>query len=130
MKPPQFQHLAGSLGVLRHPCDLDLLLFFRRHPSSLLTTELLAAYVGYDLNQVGRSLDVLTEAGLLDRSPIPTHAARMYRMYVFKAPQGGWLTSLLEIASTPEGRKRLLDVIHEVTHAPADRIIGIGGSAG
>src|SRR5262249_1753255 len=71
-----------------------------------LTSERLAAYVGYDLHQVGRSLDVLTDAGLLDRSQNPTHAARMY---VLKAPQSGWLTSLLDIASTREGRRGLVE---------------------
>src|SRR5436309_15970332 len=96
MKRRRFQHLLDSIGVVRHPCDLDLVLFFYRHPRALLTSERLAAYVGYDLNQVARSLDLLTAAGVLERSQNPTHAARLY---VLKMPQSGWLTSLLEIAS-------------------------------
>src|SRR5437667_12652098 len=104
----RFEHLLNSIGVLRHPCDLDLILFFHRHPHALLTSERLAAYVGYDLNQTGRSLDLLTEAGLLERSQNPTHAARMY---VLKAPQTGWLTSLLAIASTREGRQDLIEAM-------------------
>ena len=112
MKGGRFQHLLGSIGTLRHPCDLDLLLFFHRHPRSLLTSERLAAYVGYDLNQIARSLDLLAEAGLLERSQNPTHAARMY---LLKTPETGWLGSLLTIASTREGRRNLLDAMQEAS---------------
>jgi predicted transcriptional regulator len=89
---------------------LDLLLFFHRHPHCLLTSERLAAYVGYDLNQIARSLDLLSDAGLLKRSQNPTHAARMY---VLQTPGTGWLTSLIGIASTRDGRKNLLDAMKE-----------------
>ena len=112
MKGRRFQHLLESIGTLRHSCDLDLLLFFHRHPRSLLTSERLAAYVGYDLNQIARSLDLLTEAGLLERSQNPTHAARMY---LLKTPETGWLGSLLAIASTREGRRTLLDAMQEAS---------------
>ena len=112
MKGPRFQHLLASIGVLRHPCDLDLLLFFYRHPHALLTSERLAAYVGYDLNQVGRSIDLLTEAGLLRRSQNPTHAARMY---VLHTPGGGWLASLIAIGSTRDGRRTLLEAMKEAS---------------
>jgi hypothetical protein len=106
----RYQHLLDRIGVLRHPCDLDLLLFLHRHPRSILTSERLAAYVGYDLSQVGRSLDLLTEAGLLERSQNPTHAARLY---VLKTPDVGWLTSLLNIASTRDGRRSLMQALQE-----------------
>ena len=108
MNRRRFEHLVGSVRILRHPCDLDLLLFFHRHPRALLTSERLAAYVGYDLDQVGRSLDVLIDAGLLERSQHPNHAARMY---VLKASESGWLASLLDIASTREGRRELLEAM-------------------
>jgi hypothetical protein len=97
VKGRRFELLEKSDGVLRHPCDLDLVLFFCRHPRVLLTTERLAAYVGYDLNQVERSLDLLTEAGLLERSQNPTQAARMY---VLETPDSAWLVSLLKLAMT------------------------------
>src|SRR5690348_6851986 len=117
----QFQHLLGRIGVLRHPCDLDLLLFFHRHPRAILTSERLAAYVGYDLNQLARSLDLLTNAGLVERSPNPTHAARLY---VLKTPETGWLPSVLDIASTREGREKLIRSMktaadREATNLPA-----------
>jgi len=99
-------------GGLHPESDLDLLLFFHRHPHSLLTSERLAAYVGYDRNQVGRSLDLLTDAGLLTRSQNSTHAARMY---VLQTPGTGWLVALLDIASTREGRRSLLDAMKEAS---------------
>src|SRR5438445_5618492 len=105
MKGRRFQHLLESIGTLRHPCDLDLLLFFHRHPHSLLTSERLAAYVGYDLNQIGRSVDLLTEAGLLSGSQNPPHAARLY---ILQTSGTGWLMSLIDMASTRAGRQTLL----------------------
>lgn len=114
----RFEHLLNRIGVLRHPCDLDLVLFFHRHPRALLTSDRLAAYVGYDLQQVGRSLDLLTEAGLLERSQNPTRAARMY---VLKAPDSGWLLSLIEIASTREGRADLIEAIRESQASDHDK---------
>ena len=111
-----FEHLLGSVGVLRHPCDLDLLVFFHRHPRAILTSERLAAYVGYDLNQLARSLDLLTDAGLLERSPNPTHAARLY---VLKTPETGWLASVLDIASTRDGRQKLLHTMQEAADREA-----------
>jgi len=112
----RFEHLPTSIGALRHPCDLDLLLFFHRHPHALLTSDRLAAYVGYDLNQTARSLDLLTEAGFLKRSQNPTHAARMY---VLQTPGAEWVASLIKIASTPGGRRSLLDAMKEASEADA-----------
>ena len=117
-----FEHLLATIGVLRHPCDLDLLLFFHRNPQAILTSERLAAYVGYPLDQIARSLDLLDETGLLERSQHPAHAARMY---VLTAPPGGWLTTLLEIGSTREGRRELLHAIEK-----AGRLSGEGTAQG
>ena len=103
-----FGHLLSSIGVLRHPCDLDLLLFFHHHPRSLLTSERLAAYVGYDPDQVGRSIEVLTGAGLLKCSHNPASVARMY---LLQPPASGWLASLVTIVSTGEGRRSLLEAM-------------------
>jgi len=76
--PPQIGEVLDRLGCLRHPCDLDLLLFFSRHPRAFLVSERLAQYVGYDLPQVAQSLETLIAAGLLQRSPDSTHPARLY----------------------------------------------------
>jgi hypothetical protein len=108
MKPKRIAGLLDRVGCLRHPCDLDLLLFFDRHPRAFLISERLAAYVGYDLPQVDQSLAVLITAGLLRRSPDSTDPARLY-VLARGNRLGGWLSSLLQIAATREGR---LAVIH------------------
>ena len=116
MPQRRFEHLLATIGVLRHPCDLDLLLFFQRNPQVILTSERLAAYVGYPLEQIARSLDLLNETGLLERTQHPTHAARMY---VLTTPPSGWLRALLQIGSTREGRRDLLHAIEEASQRPA-----------
>lgn len=106
--PSRIGDLLDHIGCLRHPCDLDLLLFFNRHPQAFLIIERLAEYIGYDLPQVAQSLETLIAAGLLRRSPDSTHPARLY-VLTRGSTLGGWLSSLLRIAATREGR---LTVIH------------------
>ena len=105
------KHVLDQAGPrLSHPCDLDLLRFFRRHPRALVTSEQLAACVGYDVQQVGRSLDSLIGAGLVTRSQTPKSSARMY-VLTSGGTHGGWLKSLLEVAATQEGRRALLQAL-------------------
>ena len=104
---------------LSQPCDLDLLRFFRRHPQTLLTSEQLAACVGYEVQQVGRSLDTLLGAGLVTRSQSPRSAARMY-LLTSGGTLGGWLESLLEVAATQEGRRGLIKAL-ATRQPPRDR---------
>lgn len=94
--------LERMRGV-RHPCDLDLLLFFYRHSSALLTSEQIVAYVGHEREQVVKSLEGLIEAGLLTRSQSPSHAARLYVLELNALP-GGLLSSFLKTAATRQGR--------------------------
>jgi hypothetical protein len=98
--------LSRLLGPLSHPCDLDLLLFFHRHPRALVTSERLAAFVGHDVKRVGRSLDTLMEAGALQRSPHPAHEARLYVLR--GAADEAWLAAVLAAASSDEGRTALM----------------------
>lgn len=118
------RRLLDRIGVLRHPCDLDLLVFFVRHPRTLIASEQLAAFLGYELKQISDSLDVLLEAGLLTRTPNPTHAARMY-VFAIGGTNGGGLPELLELASTREGRlilrREMTRRAPEETHGPAAR---------
>jgi hypothetical protein len=94
-----------NLARIKTPCDLDLLLFFARHPDALMTSERLASFVGYDLPQIARSLDLLVQRKLLRRLQNPTHAARLYR---FRANYGPpWFVELLKVAATVEGRRRI-----------------------
>lgn len=101
------RRLIDRTDVLRHPSDLDLLLFFARHPHSFLASEQLAAFLGYGVKQIAASLDLLRAASLITRTPNPAHAAELY---VF-SPEGrsdGWLPTLLRLASTREGRLAMI----------------------
>ena len=113
--PGEQRGVAGSPSVLlqrvrgiRHPCDLDLLLFFQRHPCALLAAERLAACLGYGIEQVAKSLDGLTAAGLLDRSRSPSHGAWLCRLELNDRPE---LSSLLNIAVTCEGRRDVMRLL-------------------
>jgi DNA-binding MarR family transcriptional regulator len=104
------QDLLETTGM-QHPCDLDLLVFFHRHPRVLLTSEQLAARVGYDLKQVARSLDLLIERGLLSRL---LNATRVPRVYFFRAGDGeDSVERLLRLGLTPDGRRELIRLLGE-----------------
>ena len=118
MTPKQIVDLLDRLECLKHGCDLDLLLFFYRHPWALLISERLAAYVGHDLPQVTRSLETLITAGLLQRSRDSTRPARLYAL-TRRSPLGGSLSSLLRIAATPEGRLAVIHALKQRT-TPSD----------
>ena len=110
MKHQDARRLLHQIGVLRHPCDLDVLLFFARHPRSLITSEQLAAWLGYELKQIADSLEVLLTAETLTRTLNPTHAARMYVLNI-GGGGSGWLPSLLAYATTREGRLAMIEVL-------------------
>jgi hypothetical protein len=104
------RRLLSQLEVLRRPSDLDLLVFFARHPRSLLSSEQIAAFVGHDVKEVAASLELLLEAGFLTRTQNPRHVARMYHLAV-PPPGGGWLPALTGFATTREGRLALIEEI-------------------
>ena len=90
---------------LRDACELDLLLFFSRHPRVVLSCEQLAIYVGYLLPQVARALDLLLGAGLLKWTLNQGTSGRMYVLDVDHAEE--WLEPLRRVCATPEGRNAL-----------------------
>ena len=96
--------LLERIGAIREACDLDLLLFFYRHPRALLTGDQLVAYLGYDRERIEDSIERLIEAGLLTRSQNPARAARLYVLALDGVP-GELLSSLARIAATREGRQ-------------------------
>jgi DNA-binding MarR family transcriptional regulator len=104
------ERLLEAAG-LTHPCDLDLMLFLDRHPDALMTTEHLAAFLGYDLAQLAKSLDFLGERQLLLRSQKPAHFARLYRFRAEHADER--LQEILEVASTLEGRRHLRQILKQ-----------------
>ena len=114
MNREDVRRLLERIAVLKHACDLDLLVFFARHPRSLLTSESLRGFLGYDLKEIAESLDVLLAAGLVLRSQTPAHAARLY-VLAGEGTNGGtkgrWLPSLLALASTREGRLALREAL-------------------
>jgi hypothetical protein len=110
MKRDDAANLLGRIGVLRSRCDLDLLIFFARHPTALLTSEQLAAWLGHELRAIAVSLDTLLEARLVRREQNPSHAARMY-IFQADAPTGEWLPSLVQLAKSREGRLALINAL-------------------
>jgi len=107
--PLAVQLLEGT--GLRDACDLDLLLFFSRHPRVVLSSEQLAAYVGYDLVEVARALDLLLGAGLLKRTLNHGAPGRMYVLEVDHAEE--WLETLRRLCATPDGRNALKALLRE-----------------
>ena len=99
--------MLDRIRGIHHPCDLDLLLFFYRHPRALLTSERLATFVGYDRERVAKSLDGLIEAGHLKRSQSLSRGARLYLLELSDA-DGGSLAALLSIAATRQGRRDVM----------------------
>lgn len=106
-KMEEIARLLVRIPAICGACELDLLVFFHRHPRALLTNEQLAAFVGYDMKQVARTVDAFVDAGLLERNKNPTHAARLY-VLLLDGQQGGGLTTLLKVASTRQGRLDIL----------------------
>jgi len=97
------EELLDRAGVLKHPCDLDVLLFFARHPRALVASEQLASWLGYDLPRIANSLEVLLGAAILKRTQHRAHAARLY-VFATRGPGDGWFPELLALASTRPGR--------------------------
>jgi hypothetical protein len=118
--------LLGQIDdLLRHPCDLDLLIFFARHPRTLMANEQFAILLGYEFKQMAVSLDLLERAGLLTVSENKAYTARMYE-FVAGDQHVAWLPDLLQLASTREGRLALVRPLRQRapgrTGGPAARI--------
>jgi hypothetical protein len=139
MKSDHAQRLLDRIGVLQHPCDLDLLIFFARHPRTLLASEQLAVLLGYEFKRLAASLDLLVGAGCVTRTPNQTGAAQMY-LFDAGAPCHEWLPDLLQVGSTREGRLAMLGVLKRAESVPvaapdpakgnADRRSGPGTEGG
>ena len=117
MATQDLRTILDRIGALRHTCDLDLLLFFYRHPCALLTGEQLVAYLGYDRAQVAKSLEGLIEASLVRRSQNPSHTARLYVLVPDSLP-GGLLSSFLKIVATRAGREEAMRLLRPGNNQP------------
>jgi hypothetical protein len=111
------------LDLLAHPCDLDLLLFFSRHPRALLTLDDLVSRVGYDVQQLSVGLDTLRSAGLLTWSKSKLDdSAPVSRLYQLTPDTwDGVLPAFLWVATTAAGRRALRRALSE-TPAGMDSI--------
>jgi hypothetical protein len=100
------RQLLDRIRVIRDICDLDLLVFFARHPRSLLSSDALARFLGHDLREIADSLETLSTAGLLTRTQTSAHAARLYVLN-HGDDTAPWLPSLVALASSRVGRLAL-----------------------
>lgn len=111
-QPEDPKRLLARFPAVRNACDLDLLVFLHRHPRTLLTNEQLAKFAGYGMKEIARTLECFVETGILERTAQPSaHAARMY-LLVFGDPHGGGLRTLMDLASTWQGRRQLLGLLN------------------
>src|SRR5262245_38858130 len=121
MSQDEANSVVERAGIFRHACDIDLLLFFVGHPRTLLSSETLASFLGYELKQIADSLEVLLAAGLIKRTQSAAHAARLY-LLMTDGSSPEWLRPLLEMASTRRGRAMLKKALkqqpHEGTRGP------------
>lgn len=114
--PRDIERLLARTPAIEDACSLDLLVFLYRHPRTLLTNEQLATFVGHEMKLIAKAIDTLIDLGLLERTQNrthaqnPVHAARMYRLRL-GSPTTGGLQALLELASTRQGRRDILDVL-------------------
>ncbi len=101
------EDVLARLPYLRHRCDLDLLVFFHRHPRVLLTSDRLVAVLGYDLKQVAGSLETLIAAKVVTRTQHQTTAARMYALEAIDNDNDS-LAPLLRTAYARAGRLAII----------------------
>lgn len=112
LRPEALKQILAQVPVIQNACDLDLLLFLHRHPRTLLTSEQIAGFVGYNIKDIAAALDGFIEAGLLGRTTQQsTHAARLF-LLLLDGPQGPGLSALLELARTREGRNATLEALN------------------
>ena len=102
--------MLDEVRCIRRACDLDLLLFFVRHPCALLAADQIFARLGYDFQQAAVSLEELVDAGVLKRSRGRTGAVCLYALEA-GGLEGAALRSLLRIAATPSGRQTMMRLL-------------------
>ena len=121
MKVQDLRSMLDRMPGIRHACDVDLLVFFYRHPRALLAREQLTAYLGYEREQAVKSLERLIKAGFVTRSQNPSRAARLHVLQLDALPDG-LLPRFLEIAAMRQGRQDVIDLLKsEPDGAPAAR---------
>jgi len=126
-QPGDIRRLLAQAAVIQSACDLDLLVFLRRHPRTLLTSEQLAGFVGYPLKNIAQALDTFIEAGLLGRTAQQSgHAARMF-LLLLDGPHGGGVEALLGLAFTRQGRQTILEALNGSGSGPKQPLGAFAG---
>jgi hypothetical protein len=119
------QRLLDRIAVLRGPCDLDLLIFLAKQRRALLANEQIADLLGYELKQINTSSDLLVGAGLVTRMTNGPRGTQMYVLPDADTTRPEWLSELLRVASTREGRLAMLRALKRAESnplaAPAER---------
>lgn len=112
--PEDLREFLAPIPFVQLPCELDLLLFLYRHPCTLLTSEKLATFIGYEIKEVAAALENFTKAGLIDRTVQESaHAARLYELRMNESPLSPALIRLLKLASTRQGRCQILNTLRQ-----------------
>ena len=109
--------LLDRVGGIRHACDLDLMLFFYRHPRALLTSDRLAICVGYDREPVARALDGLIAGGLLAQIRSRSNTVNLYVLELGGLASEA-LASLLEFAVSRDGRLGVMRLLTAASDRP------------
>jgi hypothetical protein len=106
----QIRQWLNGTDAIRSACDLDLLRFFMRHSHALLTTEQIANFVGYSQSQIDEALEHLLAGGQVTK--LKGRAADA-DLYIVEPGDGtdGSMTSLLDLASTRDGRLAVIDAL-------------------
>ena len=128
MEREQILEWLDASAEVRSACDLDLLLFFTRHSHALLTTEQIVNFVGYSPSAVAAGLEHLLAAGLVTR--LRGRAADV-DLYIFNGGGTGGesLSSLLDLASTRDGRLAVIDVLPKPLRTPQGALVVLRGGA-
>jgi len=115
MERQQIRAWLDTTDAIRSACDLDLLRFFTRHSHALLTTEQIANFVGYDRSELDEALGHLLNGGFVSRLRGGEADADLYEYSWDRAAAataaGASLSSVLELASTRDGRLAVLDAL-------------------
>jgi hypothetical protein len=96
---------------IRDACEFDLLLFFTRHPRVVLSSEQLATYVGHEVENVARALDLMLGASLLQQAQNPRGAGRMYILAAHHVAE--WLEPVRRLCATTDGRRELRTLLKQ-----------------
>jgi DNA-binding MarR family transcriptional regulator len=74
----QVEGWLKTLGI-ESLCQWDMLVFLNRHPSSLVSTEHIARFLGYATAEVVAALDSLESSGLVECSRV-SQGVRLYQV--------------------------------------------------